>query len=205
MIRKSAVFFLFIVVVLILLSGFQGAVSARMASSSDMPYRGLLIGTYWQQWPWYNHLQEYTEPNFLFIGLERIIGPEEHQFYRFIVHLFHDPTTSLIMESFRGTQQPHFLCGFSRFLEDNVQTRLVEFTGTMRGQVIRYLSDPNVYALVALKINGTGYYVNHLGEFFHKNLSGFLPDKHCIELIYFNGTKTPFFVSGTGDFKYWDL
>jgi hypothetical protein len=69
MIRKGIVFLLFMGGLLILASCTSGlsVAASQSASQSEMPYRGIIIGSYWQEWPFYS-LSEFVEPNVLFIG-----------------------------------------------------------------------------------------------------------------------------------------
>jgi hypothetical protein len=51
--KGLAIFFL-ISVLLIPVSSIIGLSISASASDSEMPYRGIIIGSYWEEWPFYN-------------------------------------------------------------------------------------------------------------------------------------------------------
>lgn len=167
----------------------------------DMPYRGIIIGSYWQEWPHYGR-QEYLEPNILFIGIHQYDGPMMSHYYRFEVRVFHQRDSSLFVDSFNGIKKPHFLFGFSRFFTMSSRTHLRQFDGEFHGFVVRRAGTENIYDVLMLRVNGTASYWTQTG-FEHCALSEVLRHRHYIELLHFNGTKTAFYLSGTGLFKYY--
>jgi len=205
MIKKGVLILLFAGGLLVLASwtsGFSLATSLSDSTSySEMPYRGIILGTYWQEWPFFDK-REFVEPNVLFIGIHQYNGPMMTHFYRFEIHVFHQRDSSLFVESFKGIQLPHFLFGFSRFYTLNSRTNLRQFTGEFQGAVLKRLGTDDLYDIILLKVNGTALYSTRTGSE-HRAYSGFLHHRHYLELLQFNGTKTPFYLSGTGLFKYY--
>jgi hypothetical protein len=167
-----------------------------------MPYRGIIIGSYWEEWPFYN-MREFVEPNILFIGIVRHDGPMMTHYYRFEIHLFHKRYSSLYVESFKGIQQPHFLFGFSRFYTTGLRTTLDRFSGEFHGLVLQRPGAKNIYYIIRLNVDGTGLYYTTNTGFEYRAISGLLHHRHYIELLEFNGTRTPFYISGTGLFNYY--
>jgi hypothetical protein len=205
MIRKGVVFLFFAVGLLVLSSCMSGmsqmTSSFESVSSSEMPYRGIIIGSYWQEWPCFSK-REFVEPNILFIGIHQYDGPMMTHYYRFEIHVFHQRDSSLYVETFKGVQLPHFLFGFSRFYDLNSRTNLRKFTGDIQGFVLKRAGTENIYDILLLKVNGTALYATQTG-FEDRVFSGLLRHRHYIELLQFNGTRTPFFLSGTGKFYYY--
>jgi hypothetical protein len=203
MIRKGIFLILFAGGLMVLASCTSGlsVAASRSASQSEMPYRGIIFGSYWQEWPFYNK-QEFVEPNVLFIGIHQYDGPMMTHYYRFEIHVFHQRDSSLFVESFKGIKQPHFLFGFSRFYTLNSRTNLRQFIGEFHGLVLRRAGTENIYDIIMLRVNGTALYWTQTG-FEHRVLSGVLHHRHYIELRQFNGTKTAFYISGTGLFNYY--
>lgn len=205
MLKKGVLIFLFAGGLLVLPS-YTSGISLSTSSSdsisySEMPYRGIILGTYWQEWP-YLEKREYVEPNVLFIGIHQYDGPMMTHFYRFEIHVFHQRDSSLFVESFKGIQRPHFLFGFSRFYSLNSRTNLRQFNGEFQGAVVKRLRTDDLYDIILLKVNGTASYSTRTG-FVHQTYSGFLQHHHYLELLQFNGTKTPFYLAGTGLFNYY--
>ena len=205
MIQKGAVLLLFAGGLLVLASCTSGVPLAasppQSASQSDMPYRGIIIGSYWQEWPCFNK-REFVEPNILFIGVVRYDGPMMTHYYRFEIHVFHQRDSSLFVESFKGIQHPHFLFGFSRFYPSNSRTNLRQFSGEFHGVVLQHPGAENIYYIINLHVNGTGLYDTQTGHE-HLAMREVLHHRHYIELRKFNGTKTPFYISGSGLFYYY--
>jgi hypothetical protein len=168
-----------------------------------MPYRGIIIGSYWQEWPYYGSEREFVEPNILFIGIHRYDGPMMTHYYRFEVHVFHAKDSSLYVETFKGIKQPHFLFGFSRFLTMDSRTHLLRFNGEFHGFALQRLGFKNIYYIINLHVNGMGLYDTTIVGFEYHATSGLLNHRHYIELTEFNGTRTPFYLSGTGSFYYY--
>lgn len=205
MIRKHVLFVLVTGSLLLLTCSISAASLtpslSPVVSESEMPYRGIIIGSYWQEWPFYS-LREFVEPNILFIGIVRHNGPMMTHYYRFEVHRFHKLDSSLFVETFKGTQHPHFLFGFCRFYTLDSYTHLRRFDGEFHGVVLRQPGTENIYYIVRLSVNGTGLYSTQTG-FEQQALSEVLRPGHYIELRQFNGTRTSFYLSGIGMFFYY--
>jgi hypothetical protein len=203
MIRKRVLILFFAAGLLILSSCVSGISdgASQVSSQSEMPYRGIIIGSYWQEWPFYNK-QEFVEPKVLFIGIHRYNGPMMTHYYRFEIHVFQKPDSSLYVESFKGIKQPHFLCGFSRFYTLNSHTNLRRFTGEFQGLVLKRVGSDDLYDIISLKVNGTALYWTQTGSV-EQGFTGVLHRRHYIELKQFNGTRTPFYLSGAGWFEYY--
>jgi hypothetical protein len=201
MVRKGTVFLLFAGGFLLAVSCMSGLCTTTSASQKDMPYRGIIIGTYWEDWPGWDE-REFLEPKILFIGIVRHDGPMMTHYYRLEVHYIHR-CYSLYVESFHGIQRPHFLFGFCRFYFTSQHTHMLRFTGEMHGFVRQRSESENQYDILLLWVNGTGLYFTSESGFFYHATSGFLHTGHLIELEEFNGTRTPLYLSGTGWFRYY--
>ena len=176
-------------------------VPSSSSSQSEMPYRGIIIGSYWEEWSFFS-LREFVEPNVLFFGIVRHDGPMMTHYYRFEVHLFHQRVSSLFVETFTGIQHPHFLFGFCRFYATGSRTTLRQFSGEFHGFALKQPGTGDIYYIIRLNVNGTGLYETQPG-LEHRALSGVLHHRHYIELREFSGTKTRFYLSGTGLFNYY--
>jgi hypothetical protein len=202
MVRISIVLLIVVSGLLIPTSCISGEHGAPSTVEWEKPYRGFIIGSYWQQWPIWTS-QEYLEPKIFFIGIHQYDGPQCTHYYRFEIHFFLGRQTSLIVETFRGIQKTHFLCGFCCFSFGPSYTTLDYFTGEMRGLVVQIPGQKDIYGLIALHVQGTGLYFSSDLKFVHKPLSDWLRPNHYIEITEFTGTRTPFFISGTGSFYYY--
>lgn len=187
---------------MVLVSCISGLSSGASPFQSEMPYRGIIIGSYWEQWSVWSGYQEFLEPKIFFIGIVRYDGPMNTHYYKFEVHYIHKICTSLIVESFQGIQKPHFLLGFCRFYVRDSRTILRQFSGEMHGFVLQSPGTENIYNIITLNVNGTGLYDTYTG-LEHRATLGLLHYGHYIELREFNGTKTPFYISGSGLFYYY--